>query len=58
MNQDRRPLTAIPQRLVSNRCAAWQLRSPENGEPTDSGVALKRAALARPTTPPPAPQQS
>lgn len=45
VNQDRQPLTAIPQRLVSNRCAAWQLRSPENREPTDSRVALSRAAL-------------
>lgn len=52
VNQDRQPLTAIPQRLVSNRCAAWQLRSPENREPTDSRVALSRAALPPLTTPP------
>lgn len=57
MNQGRRPLTAIPQRLVSNRCAVWQRRSPENREPTDSRVELSRAALlpsqrsSVPTTP-------
>ena len=48
-NGYKRPLIATPQRLVSNRCAAWQLRYPENR--TDSGVALSRMAL--PLTPPP-----
>lgn len=52
VNQDRQPLTAIPQRLVSSRCAAWQLRSPENRESTDSRVVLSRAALLALNTPP------
>lgn len=51
VNQDRQLLTAIPQRLVSNRCAAWQLCSSENGEPMDSMVVLSCAALPSPTTP-------
>lgn len=45
VNQDRQPLTAIPQRLVSNRCATWQLCSPENREPMDFRVVFSRAAL-------------